>query len=144
MYALVTLSPPPPWIKSPLRRFTPSWTSTRVTCDCLLPFVPPPLSSAAWGFRPTPILFGAPDRRQSLELKLEDEAATGLLVGALLFQGMIHVAKIQGVMASCGPVARISVISLCQFMYISVFSVCLWLKVENKQSSAQTSPAVQP
>ena len=23
----------------PLRRFTPSWTSTRVTCDCLLPFV---------------------------------------------------------------------------------------------------------
>ena len=36
--------PPPPWIKSPLRRFTPSWTSTRVTCDCLLPFVHPLLS----------------------------------------------------------------------------------------------------
>ena len=36
---------PPPWIKSPLRRFTPSWTSTRVTCDCLLPFVHPLLSS---------------------------------------------------------------------------------------------------
>ena len=35
---------PPPWIKSPLRRFTPSWTSTRVTCDCLLPFVHPLLS----------------------------------------------------------------------------------------------------
>ena len=34
----------PPWIKSPLRRFTPSWTSTRVTCDCLLPFVHPLLS----------------------------------------------------------------------------------------------------
>ena len=33
---------PPPWIKSPLRRFTPSWTSTRV--DCLLPFVHPLLS----------------------------------------------------------------------------------------------------
>ena len=32
-----------PWIKSPLRRFTPSWTS-RVTCDCLLPFVHPLLS----------------------------------------------------------------------------------------------------
>ena len=32
---------PPPWIKSLLRRFTPSWTSTRVTCDCLLPFVHP-------------------------------------------------------------------------------------------------------
>ena len=32
---------PGPWIKSPLRRFTPSWTSTRVTCDCLLPFVHP-------------------------------------------------------------------------------------------------------
>ena len=31
--------PPTRWIKSPLRRFTPSWTSTRVTCDCLLPFV---------------------------------------------------------------------------------------------------------
>ena len=28
----------------PLRRFTPSWTSTRVTCDCLLPFVHPLLS----------------------------------------------------------------------------------------------------
>ena len=35
---------PPPWIKSPLRRFTASWTSTRVTCDCLLPFVHPLLS----------------------------------------------------------------------------------------------------
>ena len=34
----------PPRIKSPLRRFTPSWTSTRVTCDCLLPFVHPLLS----------------------------------------------------------------------------------------------------
>ena len=33
-----------PWIKSPLRRFTPSWTSTKVTCDCLLPFVHPLLS----------------------------------------------------------------------------------------------------
>ena len=31
-------------IKSPLRRVTPSWTSTRVTCDCLLPFVNPFLS----------------------------------------------------------------------------------------------------
>ena len=31
-------------IKSPLRRFTPSWTSSRVTCDCLLPFVHPLLS----------------------------------------------------------------------------------------------------
>ena len=38
---------PPPWIKSPLRRFTPSWTSTRVTCDCLLPFVHPLLSQVA-------------------------------------------------------------------------------------------------
>ena len=28
----------------PLRRLTPSWTSTRATCDCLLPFVHPPLS----------------------------------------------------------------------------------------------------
>ena len=27
-----------------LRRFTPSWTSTRVTCDCLLPFVHPLLA----------------------------------------------------------------------------------------------------
>ena len=34
----------PPWIKSPLRRFTPSWTFTRVACDCLLPFVHPLLS----------------------------------------------------------------------------------------------------
>ena len=34
----------PPWIKSSLRRFTPSWTSTKVTCDCLLPFVHPLLS----------------------------------------------------------------------------------------------------
>ena len=33
-----------PWIKSPLRRFTPSWTFTRVACDCLLPFVHPLLS----------------------------------------------------------------------------------------------------
>ena len=31
-------------IKSSLRRFTPSWTSTRVICDCLLPFVHPLLS----------------------------------------------------------------------------------------------------
>ena len=30
--------------KSPLRRFTPSWTFTRVACDCLLPFVHPLLS----------------------------------------------------------------------------------------------------
>ena len=40
--------PPPPWIKSPLRRFTPSWTSTRVTCDCLPPFVHPLLSQVGW------------------------------------------------------------------------------------------------
>ena len=40
---------PPPWIKSPLRRFTPSWTSTRVTCDCLLPFVHPLLSQVISG-----------------------------------------------------------------------------------------------
>ena len=40
---------PPPWIKSPLRRFTPSWTSTRVTCDCLLPFVHPLLSQVFSG-----------------------------------------------------------------------------------------------
>ena len=39
----------PPWIKSPLRRFTPSWTSTRVTCDCLLPFVHPLLSQVYQG-----------------------------------------------------------------------------------------------
>ena len=35
---------PPAPVKSPLRRFTPSWTSTRLTCDCLLPFVHPLLS----------------------------------------------------------------------------------------------------
>ena len=49
--------PPPPWIKSPLRRFTPSWTSTRVTCDCLLPFVHPLLSQVEEpsNFPPAPI-----------------------------------------------------------------------------------------
>ena len=43
---------PPPWIKSPLRRFTPSWTSTRVTCDCLLPFVHPLLSQVSCAAMP--------------------------------------------------------------------------------------------
>ena len=37
----------PPWIKSPLRRFTPSWTFTRVACDGLLPFVHPFLSQVS-------------------------------------------------------------------------------------------------
>ena len=36
-----------PPIKSPLLRFTPSWTFTRVACDCLLPFVHPLLSQVA-------------------------------------------------------------------------------------------------
>ena len=38
------------WIKSPLRRFTPSWTFTRVACDCLLPFVHPLLSQVFFFF----------------------------------------------------------------------------------------------
>ena len=37
----------PPLDQIPLRRFTPSWTSTRVTCDCLLPFVHPLLSQVS-------------------------------------------------------------------------------------------------
>ena len=41
---------PPPWIKSPLRRFTPSWTFTRVACDCLLPFVHPLLSQVLYTY----------------------------------------------------------------------------------------------
>ena len=44
--------PPPPGSNppcDPLRRFTPSWTSTRVTCDCLLPFVHPLLSQVQTG-----------------------------------------------------------------------------------------------
>ena len=56
----------PPWIKSPLRRFTPSWTFTRVACDCLLPFVHPLLSqvysgshtrSHAYALRPVEVGF---------------------------------------------------------------------------------------
>ena len=42
--------PPPPGSNPPLRRFTPSWTSTRVTCDCLLPFVHPLLSQVIKDF----------------------------------------------------------------------------------------------
>ena len=78
----------PPRIKSPLRRFTPAWTFTRVACDCLLPFVHPLLSqvlvlACPAGIRP-PRPYGPPPG-SSLDHDCHDHFHE---LKALLFRGV--------------------------------------------------------